>query len=58
MIETRKEMKEVQEQCQDLISKTRAEKDAKIQECEELRAQVRATCRFRDRSMSYCSGSS
>ena len=30
----------LQQQCQDLISKARTEKDAKIQECEELRSQV------------------
>ncbi len=34
-------MKEMQQQCQDLINKARTEKDAKIQECEELRSQVR-----------------
>ena len=39
-IETQEEMKEMQQQCQDLITKARAEKDAKIQECEELRSQV------------------
>jgi DNA repair exonuclease SbcCD ATPase subunit len=30
----------LQQQCQDLINKARTEKDAKIQECEELRSQV------------------
>ncbi|CAB4030083.1 Hypothetical predicted protein, partial [Paramuricea clavata] len=39
-IEAREEMKEMQRQCQDLITKARAEKDAKIQENEELRSQV------------------
>jgi F0F1-type ATP synthase membrane subunit b/b' len=42
-IEVQEEMKEMQKQCQDLITRARAEKDAKIQECEELRSQVRKT---------------
>ena len=35
-------MKEMQRQCQDLITKARTEKDAKIEECEKLRSQVRS----------------
>ena len=40
-IEAKEEMKEMQRQCQDLITKARTEKDAKTEECEELRSQVR-----------------
>lgn len=40
-VEAKEEIKEVQRQCQEIVTKARAEKDSKIQECEELRLQVK-----------------
>ena len=40
LLDAREEMKKMQLQCQELITKARTERDSKIQECEELRSQV------------------
>ena len=38
--EAREEIKKTQEQSQEAVQRMRAERDAKIHECEEIRAQV------------------
>lgn len=38
--DVKEEMKRMQQQCQELVTKSRTERDSKIQECEELRSQV------------------
>ena len=40
-LDIREEGRRMQEQCQEIVKKMRSERDTKIQECEELRAQVK-----------------
>ena len=46
LVDAREEIKRIQQQCQEIVTKSRNERDMKIQECEELRSQVRRMIRL------------